>query len=110
MKKGKILLLDAVHPDFQGMLEKQSFSVDHATIESEEQLLKTVGGYVGIVVRSSPMISGNIIDRADRLRFIARAGSGIENIDYTHAKAGELRFSILPRETGMQLENMLLAL
>jgi len=87
IKKGKILLLDAVHPDFQGMLEHQGFSVDLATVESEEQLQKTVGGYVGIIVRSAPMITRKVIDKADLLRFIARAGSGIENIDYAYAKS-----------------------
>jgi len=83
----KILLLDRVHPEFSAMLENQSFIVDFIEDADELKLKSIIKNYNGLVVRSKPLISAEILQYATNLKFVARAGSGIENIDYAYAKS-----------------------
>lgn len=87
MKTKKILLLDEVHPDFPAMLEQNGFIADIAEVQDAQELKQIISGYYGLVVRSSPQITSEIIDAAEDLKFIARAGSGIESIDYGYARS-----------------------
>ncbi len=82
----KILLLDTVHPDFPAMLESIGYEVHIKSITSESELKAIIAGYKGLIVRSAPPVTASIIESADSLRFIARAGSGIESIDYAFAR------------------------
>jgi D-3-phosphoglycerate dehydrogenase / 2-oxoglutarate reductase len=83
----RILLLDPVHPDFQFMLEKLGYQADFQPIESEEQLISLLPVYDGLVVRSIPRISRNVIGAGTALKFIARVGSGTECIDVDYAES-----------------------
>jgi len=83
----KILLLDKVHPSFEKMLDNKGFEVHTATVQSEAELASIISSFNVLVVRSSPKITPNIIDSAPGLKCIARAGSGIESIDYSYARS-----------------------
>lgn len=83
----KILLLDKVHADFSIMLEKHSFVLDYFEKIGEDELKNIIKDYYGLIVRSRPLITSEILKNAKKLRFVARAGSGIENIDYAYAKS-----------------------
>ncbi len=52
-----------------------------------QQLLNELSEYFGIVIRSRITIDKEILDAATQLKFIARSGSGLENIDVAYAKA-----------------------
>jgi len=88
----KLLLLDEVHESFTKMLIDIGFYVDMLDVKTENELLNIVSGsqYDGIIVRSTPKITSEIIDATKGLRFIARAGSGIESIDYQYAKTKDI--------------------
>lgn len=43
--------------------------------------MKQVASYDGLVIRSRIRIDRNFLDRATKLKFVARAGAGMENID-----------------------------
>ncbi len=83
----RILLLDSVHHDFQFMLEKAGYQADIQSVETEEQLISLLPGFDGLVVRSIPRISRNVIDAGLNLKFIARVGSGTECIDVDYAES-----------------------
>jgi len=80
----KILHLDSTHPFLGKELEKIGFTnyYDFKTIKSE---LK-ISDFFGIIIRSRISIDKNFIDKCKNLKFIARIGSGIENIDVDYAK------------------------
>ena len=80
----KILHLDTTHPFLGKELEKIGFTnyYDFKTIKSE---LK-ISDFFGIIIRSRISIDKNFIDKCKNLKFIARIGSGIENIDVDYAK------------------------
>ena len=80
----KILHLDTTHPFLGKELEKIGFKnyYDFKTIKSD---LK-ISDFFGIIIRSRISIDKNFIDKCKNLKFIARIGSGIENIDVDYAK------------------------
>ena len=80
----KILHLDTTHPFLGKELEKIGFTnyYDFKTIKSD---LK-ISDFFGIIIRSRISIDKDFIDKCKNLKFIARIGSGIENIDVDYAK------------------------
>src|SRR5438093_4558377 len=48
---------------------------------SEDELRDAIAGYEGIVIRSATKLTADLIERADRLKVIGRAGIGVDNVD-----------------------------
>lgn len=84
----KVLFIESVHDILQKKLENAGFSCELLYKLTREEILKTVPGYVGVVIRSRITIDKEFIDAATSLKWIARSGSGLENIDvaYAHSK------------------------
>jgi D-3-phosphoglycerate dehydrogenase len=66
-------------------LLRQSFDVDLGLEMSDEELREAIGGYDAILVRSATQLTADLIDRADRLKVIGRAGTGVDNVDIAAA-------------------------
>lgn len=77
----KILQLDKNHPLIEQQLSAEGFIVDEDFSSSYSQLLETVAPYEGIIIRSRVPMDRNFIRQARNLKFIARVGAGLENID-----------------------------
>lgn len=67
------------------IIENADIDVDINTDLSPEALLETIGNYDAIMVRSSTQVTADIIEAGKRLRVIARAGVGVDNIDIAAA-------------------------
>lgn len=52
---------------------------------SHEEMLATIPGYQGIIVRSETLINKEFLDAASDLQIVGRAGSGLDNIDIPYA-------------------------
>ena len=48
---------------------------------SAEELAERIGGYDGILIRSATQLTAELIERADNLKVIGRAGIGVDNVD-----------------------------
>jgi D-3-phosphoglycerate dehydrogenase len=59
-------------------LLREHFDVD---VEPKGDLGKTIGDYDAIVVRSATKLTADLIERAERLKVIGRAGVGVDNVD-----------------------------
>ncbi len=82
----KILFIDSNHPTLHQTLEKAGYTCDLQYKWSLEDIISNIHLYDGIVIRSRVKIHKNIIDKAINLKFIARAGAGMENIDTAYAE------------------------
>jgi len=82
----KVLISDAMSNVAQKIFEKQKISVDVKTGLPEEEIIKIIPEYDGMVVRSATKVTKNIILAAKKLKVIARAGAGVDNIDVATAK------------------------
>lgn len=81
-----ILFLDTVHEHLESHLKRMDFECEDGTTWSRAEVLSRIGRYEGIVIRSRIKLDKELLDAAKNLRFIARAGAGMENIDVDHAK------------------------
>lgn len=82
----KILHVDSNHPSLIPMLIKNGH-VNHSDfISSKHDIGLVIKNYDGLILRSRFTIDKEFIDKAINLKFIARVGSGIENIDSKYAK------------------------
>lgn len=54
---------------------------------SPEELKSCIGGYEGVIVRSATKLTADVLAAAESLRFIVRAGAGVDNIDLAAAGA-----------------------
>lgn len=84
--KLRILFIDIVHPLLKQELEKQNHICDTAYEESKDGIEGIISNYQGIIIRSRFKIDKQFIDCGSNLKFIARAGSGLENIDVDYAE------------------------
>ena len=81
----KVLFIDTVNPLLIQTLESANILCDTAYYKSKEEISTIIHQYDGIIIRSKFEIDKSFIDIAKKLKFIARAGSGTENIDVEYA-------------------------
>ena len=62
-------------------LLREDFDVDVELGLSPEELLQKIGDYDGLIVRSATQVTADVIEKADNLKAIGRAGIGVDNID-----------------------------
>jgi len=83
----KILFIDSNHPSLHQTLEKTGH-VCHLQYDwTKEEIIQNIHSYDGIIIRSKIKITKDILDKATNLKFIARAGAGMENIDVAYAES-----------------------
>ena len=83
---GSVIFLDEVHEILEERLTEAGFECIHAESESVETCIELVKECVGIVIRSRFPINQNFLQYAEKLRFIARSGAGMENIDVPYCE------------------------
>lgn len=82
----QFLVTDQVPPAFVRGLEGLGFLVTHIARLSNQQLADRIGAYAGLVVNTSLLIDKSLIDKAVKLKYLLRPGSGLDNIDVTYAR------------------------
>ncbi|HIP84983.1 MAG TPA: phosphoglycerate dehydrogenase [Methanothermococcus okinawensis] len=80
----KILVTDEIHKDAIEILKKIG-DVEIATNLSKEELKKKIEDVDVIVVRSGTKLTREVLEHAKKLKIIARAGVGVDNIDLEYA-------------------------
>ena len=83
----KILLLDKNHPLITEQLSAKGFVFKDDFTSSYDEVLKKISNYDGIIIRSRIPVDKNFLEHAKNLKFIARVGAGMENIDVEFAKS-----------------------
>ena len=82
----KILLLDSNHPLITEQLLAKGFVLEEDFTSSYDEVLQKINQYDGIIIRSRIPLDKNFLENAQNLKFIARVGAGMENIDLETAK------------------------
>ena len=86
----KVLISDSMSNIAQKIFEKNNIQFDVKTGLSEEEIIKIISEYDGMVVRSATKVTKNIISAAKKLKVIGRAGAGVDNIDVPTAKKNNM--------------------
>ena len=82
-----ILFIDSVHPLLQKELETHGFICRLQYEWSREKIGEELHKFDGVVIRSRVKLDKELIDKGTKLKFIARAGAGMENIDVAYAES-----------------------
>ncbi len=82
----RVLFIDTVHPILEEKLVQSGYLCEDGTKWNQSQILEKIAYYQGVVIRSKFTIDEEFLVHATQLKFIARSGSGLENIDLDAAK------------------------
>ncbi|GHI01557.1 phosphoglycerate dehydrogenase [Neobacillus kokaensis] len=86
MKMYKVLVTDGIsQTGLKSLLDHPHFIVDRQPTLPTEELINIIGSYDALIVRSQTKVTDELLQAADRLRVIARAGVGVDNIDVNAA-------------------------
>ena len=82
----KILIADSLPNEIlEKYNKKENVSVENKSGISKEDLIEILPQYDGLVVRSRTKVTSEVLEKADNLKVIGRAGAGVDNIDTTAA-------------------------
>ena len=80
MANFRVLVSDPLAEEGLAILKK-ACDVDVNTDLKEDELCRIIGDYDALLVRSGTEVTAKVIEAGKRLRFIGRAGAGVDNID-----------------------------
>ncbi len=83
----RVLIADSLSPAAIDIFKQRGVDVDVKTGLSKDDLIKIIGDYDGLVVRSDTKPNKDVIAAATNLKVIGRAGIGVDNIDIPAATA-----------------------
>src|SRR6202790_1049015 len=85
----RVLISDALSPAAVQIFKDRGVEVDFQPDlgKDKEKLAAIIGDFDGLAVRSATKVSPKILERADRLKVIGRAGIGVDNVDIPAATA-----------------------
>ena len=81
----RVLICD--HVEVEKLALGPGVLVDYKPAITKEELLAVAGEYDAFIVRSRTKIDRAVLDKASRLRLVARPGTGLDNIDVEYAKS-----------------------
>lgn len=82
----RILVLDGLERTGVDKLKAASgVTVDERPSIEAAELAQIISQYEALIVRSKTRVTGELIDKAENLRVIGRAGTGVDNIEVTAA-------------------------
>jgi len=78
----KVLISDKIFEEGIKLLEEKGYQVTRAWDTPKSELPKIIADYDVLIVRSATKVKGELLDNAKKLKVIARAGEGLDNIDF----------------------------
>lgn len=85
--KQKILITERMHECIIPMLEENGYQVDYEPNIDRSTILALLENYTGIIIRSKTPADKELISAGKKLKFIARSGAGMDQVDLEYAKS-----------------------
>lgn len=85
----KVLISDALSPAAVQIFKDRGIEVDFQPSlgKDKEKLAEIIGNYDGLAIRSATKATAKILEKANRLKVIGRAGIGVDNVEIPAATA-----------------------
>jgi D-3-phosphoglycerate dehydrogenase len=90
MSTPKVIFIDSVHPILFERLQAAGYDCEWQTELDRNKIRKRIGDYEGAVIRSKFKFDKEMLDAATNLKWIARSGAGMENIDVDYANSKQI--------------------
>ncbi|WP_276497036.1 NAD(P)-dependent oxidoreductase [Pontibacter litorisediminis] len=76
-----VLIIDEIHPSIFPMLQRIGVEADYRPGIKPQEVREALQGFDGLIVRSKMRITSETLELAHKLKYVARAGAGVDNID-----------------------------
>ncbi|MDR3498492.1 MAG: phosphoglycerate dehydrogenase [Parvibaculum sp.] len=83
----KVLISDKLSPAAVQIFKDRGIEVDVKTGLDKDELIKIIGEYDGLAIRSNTKVTPPVIEAAKKLKVVGRAGIGVDNVDLPAATA-----------------------
>src|SRR5687767_13502624 len=80
------LIIDSMHDSLFGMLKEIGWEADYQPAITREEIKKIHSRYDGLIVRSKTTIDDDLLGENPTVKFIGRAGAGLDNVDLDYMK------------------------
>ncbi|MEL6986908.1 MAG: hydroxyacid dehydrogenase, partial [Bacteroidota bacterium] len=77
----KVLITDDVHPLLITGFQNAGFDVDYRPLISLQEVHNCIAPYIGIIINTKIKTDKSLMDKASKLEFVGRLGSGLDIID-----------------------------
>ncbi|MEA2330793.1 MAG: D-3-phosphoglycerate dehydrogenase / 2-oxoglutarate reductase [Thermoleophilaceae bacterium] len=77
----KVLVKEKIGDSGVALLRDAGFDVELGVDWDDAELERRIGEFDGILVRSATQLTPELLERANRLKVVARAGVGVDNVD-----------------------------
>lgn len=104
------MISDPIAEEGVKKLEQAGFEVEVNTGLPPEELAKIIPGYDGLIVRSATKVTREVIEAAENLKAIGRAGIGLDNIDLEAARERGIKVMNTPGATSVSVAELTLGL
>ncbi len=88
--KARVLIIDDVHELLVDGLKQLGYEVWYKPLATREELLHDITSVTGLIVRTKTKIDAEVLSAAPKLKFIGRAGAGLDNIDEFFAEQKQI--------------------
>ena len=96
----KVLIADQLSPAAVAIFKERGVDADTKTGLSKDELLKIIGEYDGLAVRSATKVNAEVLKAAKNLKVIGRAGIGVDNGAY-RTGTGHERYCVAVKPPSM---------
>lgn len=83
----KVLISDKLSPQAIDVFKQKGVEADVKTGLSEDELVKIIGEYDGLAIRSATKVTPKVLEAGKNLKVVGRAGIGVDNVDIKAATA-----------------------
>lgn len=105
----KVLVTDPIHEDGIELL-KEFAEVEISTDLDHDSLIEKVPEFDAMIVRSATKIRKDVLDAAENLEIIVRAGVGLDNIDLEYAEEVGVKVENTPEASSTAVSELTLGL
>lgn len=87
MRKPVCLVIDSMHESLFGMMSEIGWDVDYRPDIKRDEIRGIHNNYDGLIVRSKTIIDRDLLGDSPKLKFVGRAGAGLDNLELEYLAA-----------------------
>jgi D-3-phosphoglycerate dehydrogenase len=106
----RVLIADPIEESAIAKIKAAGLEVVQRNPEKDGPIEKQIKGFDCVVVRSATKITKEVIDAADKLKLIVRAGVGLDNVDKKAADAKRIVVQNTPEAPSVSVAEMVFSL
>jgi len=92
----KVLIIDKMHESIISLLNEINIEVDYVPNITRTEIFPVLENYEGLIVRSKTSIDADLLQYGKNLKFVARAGAGVDQVEIDELEKRNIRLLNAP--------------